>query len=114
MSMEVKDSDRSLRRQAKVDIRQISEYLTLEEGVKIAQKKIKYFRSAKIENVCYWIWKYETDDDYQMYAIVHRERESQYSQPSYILGCCGDKHFDSFEDMLIDYHVVGEHKSVDN
>ncbi len=114
MDLIVKKSDKSRQKDSHTNIKQISEYLSLEEGVRISQKKIKYFDSAKIENVYYWAWKYETDDPFQMYAIVHREREKQFSQPKYIIGSCSDNNVSSFEEMLITYHQKNGNKSVDN
>ena len=49
-----------------------------------------------------------------MYAIVHREREKQFSQPKYIIGSCSDNNAASFEEMLIKYHKRNGNKSVDN
>jgi hypothetical protein len=114
MILDLQESDRSSQRDSKTTIKQISEYLSLEEGQKIAQKKIKYLRAVKIEYVYYWVWEYETDDSYQMYAIVHREREKMYSQPKYSIGSCSDKNESSLDEALVKYHLRNGHSSVDN
>lgn len=114
MTIKVNESDRSSQRDSKTSLKQISEYLSLEEGQKIAQSRMKYFKSAKVEFVYYWIWAYETNDDFQMYAIVDRQREKQYSEPVYSIGSCSDNGNNNFDEMLIDYHIRNGHKSCDN
>lgn len=112
MNLEVKKSDRPRQKDAKVSLKQIAEFLSLEEHQRIAQNKIKYVSAAKIELVYYWVWKYETEDPYQMYALVFRQREKMYSQPHYTIASCSDKDSSSFDEMLVNFHIRNEIKSL--
>jgi len=104
MVLTIIDSDRKKQKDSRVSIKQIAEYLSLEEGEKIFQKNIKYLRAARIENIYYWLWKYTTTRSIDEYVLVRRVKKSEYANPVYTLSCCYKDPDSSVDEMLIAYH----------
>lgn len=83
-------------------IKQFAEYLSFEIGVKVAQKRIYFARTAKIQKTKYWLYRVKPLNEPEEWAFVHSTRVF-FIIPTYCSVQYGPRDL-SEEEVLLQYH----------
>ncbi len=96
----------------KRDWKDFAEYLSFEAGAKVAQKRVKFTRTAKIQKTKYWLYRVSPLNDDEFWGFVYSIRVF-FILPTYCSSCYFDGKL-SAEEVLLKHHWQRVAKLPDN